>query len=237
MRFMLPAALANLRDDSCFTVGLTHTQGEVEVWPTATFKDESRLYGEPIRFTVVEKSPTLPWTDIVFDEKDFGRVKNGTKPHTGIDVMAVVDTEIRSAGRGVVHSYTSASASAFGALNPDKSGPAIWITYQDKDGQLYYLLYGHIASSYTGTTSYSITLKAGSTVEDGQVIGKVAPFSNSGKRADHLHIGVYKPLKKTNGTYYGPPTSGWGYGTISRSPEGEFISPNTFFGTVRLKVN
>lgn len=219
---------------------VTHTSGEVSFQPSFTVSvGTQRLYSNKFIFrALTEKLPTIPFQGMSGKDSDFGTSKNGGT-HTGIDHSGAVGTEIQSVGKGRVHSYTGAYSDGFGALNPRKNGPVIFIEYRTSANEPIYVIYGHISTTYKDTyptLTYTQSLSGGTWVSDGQVIGKIAPFYNSGISQPHLHMGVFKPKKKADGKYYGLPSSGWGYGTLSRT-EGDFLNPNTFLTSTKLKTN
>ncbi|MDP1884800.1 MAG: hypothetical protein Q8L10_05585 [Candidatus Moranbacteria bacterium] len=169
-------------------------------------------------------------------------------PHNGIDYNSDLIPEIKSVGKGIVHEYTKVDASGFGAIDPDpsewKDGPAIWIKHMLSTGEPIYVLYGHSASSWddqsTGSgndfvfnCTYAINLQPGDIVNAGSTIGYSAPFYNGGDFQPHLHLSVFKPNQKPDGSYYGPPSSGWGYSELSLDT-GDFINPEDFFANYYL---
>ena len=223
-----------------FTITATFSSGTVSFYPVIIVPSKSiKWSGEPIKITAIptSQSPVRPFSNMSGSRSDFGASKNGGT-HTGIDYTAVLSTGIVSVGRGKVHSYTGASHEGFGALNPQKNGSCIWIEYRLDSGEPIYVLFGHIANSWVDkypSLAYTLNLRAGDWVNSGQSIANVAPFYNSGKIAQHLHLGVFKPKKKADGSYYGLPSTGWGYGTTSRT-EGDFLNPEDFFN-YKLKIS
>jgi murein DD-endopeptidase MepM/ murein hydrolase activator NlpD len=170
-----------------------------------------------------------------------------SKPHNGIDYTSDLGNSIKSAGNGVVYFYTKPDAGRFGSINPDGLGPAIWIRYKLATGEPIYVLYGHSASSYVDKSSgsgknfkfnckYTINLSSGSTVRTGDTIAKTTPYYLNGKPAQHLHVSVFKPDRKRDGSYYGPPSSNWGYSDI-RVNEGTYINPEEFFTNSQYKLS
>lgn len=168
------------------------------------------------------------------------------KPHNGTDYVSGLGSPIKSVGKGVVHFYTKPNAGRFGSVNPDGAGPAIWVRYKLATGEPIYVLYGHCASSYVDQSKgsgksfkfnvkYTLNLAAGGVVEAGAQIAKTAPYYNGGKPANHLHVSVFKPARRKNGTYYDPPTSGWGYSDISVA-EGAYVNPEDFFTKSQYKL-
>jgi hypothetical protein len=140
---------------------------------------------------------------------------------------------------GVIHRFTKPDAGAFGSINPDKQGPAIWVRYTLANGTPIYVLYGHTAASWVDNTAitnkkfifdckYTTGWKTGNTVDADTVIGLTAPFYLNQEATPHLHVGIFKPNNTCKGNYCEPPLKGWGYGDIV-VPEGEFIDPEVFF--------
>ncbi len=189
-------------------------------------------------------SPVLPVNgDIALDYKAYTTWRPVT-PHNGIDYSSNLSNIIKAAGKGIVHSYTKVDASSFGAIGPDMDGPAIWIRHMLSSGEPVYILYGHTASSWVDNSyydggnfffncSYTISLQTGYEVNAGDTIGYSAPFYHSGELQTHLHLSVFKPKKKEDGTYYGPPNSGWGYSDLTL-PTGNYIDPKVFFSNYHL---
>ena len=72
----------------------------------------------------------------------------------------------------------------------------------------------------------------------------IAPFYLFGKHAEHIHVTVFIPAMKEDGTYYGPPSGGWGYSpsmALSTDKDlrkygtkGVFVDPEVFFTEYRL---
>jgi len=160
-------------------------------------------------------------------------------PHNGVDYNSGLGDEVKSVAKGIVHSFTKPNARRFGSIDPSGKGPAIWVKYKMATGEPIYVLYGHTATSWDDTSlwakkrfkfncTYSINLKSGDIVGTGESIGYTAPFYNGGSHAEHLHISVFKPRQKQDGTYAGPPSSGWGYSKMSM-PSGDYIDPKVFF--------
>lgn len=175
---------------------------------------------------------------------DFVSWRKGV-PHNGIDYDSSLHDEVKSVGSGIVHRFTETDASSFGAIDPDKKGPAIWVRYKLATGAPIYVLYGHTATSWhdssTGlgtkkfkfNVSYSIKWTACDKIQTGETVGFSAPFYHSGTNQEHLHFSVFKPKQMSDGTYYGPPSSGWGYSKLSL-PTGDYIDPKTFFAEYYL---
>lgn len=172
-----------------------------------------------------------------------------TKPHNGIDYVSTLSNTIPTVGpNGNIHSYTSVTASAFGSINPDYAGPAIWAQHTLATGQPVYVLYGHTASSWVDKTqlatktlafkfncTYTLTWRSGDAIKNGAVMGRSAPYYNAGKPAQHLHLSVFLPNKTCNNAYCGPPRDGWGYSDIILST-GTFIDPEMFFSNPAYKL-
>jgi hypothetical protein len=164
----------------------------------------------------------------------------GGKRHTGIDYTSALSATVVSVGTGVIHSYTKTNAGSFGSINPNGNGPAIWVRYTLLTGAPIYILYGHTADSWSDTSytdshgnfhfscSYQINWRSGDTVAVNTPIGKTAVFYNGGDPEPHLHLGCFLPKQAPNGSYYGPPSNGWGYGPINLTT-GDWIDPEEFY--------
>ncbi len=170
-------------------------------------------------------------------------------PHNGIDYSSNLSDEVKSVGTGIVHRFTEPNASRFGSIDPDGRGPAIWVRYKLSTGEPIYVLYGHTATSWNDLSSwlkrkfnfncsYSIKWKAGDKIATGEQVGLSAPFYHSGSHQEHLHLSVFKPKQKSDGTYYGPPSTGWGYSPLDLTTKndlnkygalGSYIDPDDFF--------
>jgi hypothetical protein len=161
-----------------------------------------------------------------------------SKPHNGIDYVSSLGNQIKNVGTGLVYSYTKPNANRFGSINPDGNGPAVWLRYKLASGEPIYVLYGHSASSYNDSSTgsgrnfrfnctYVIDWRSNNLVTGGINFLKTAPFYNGGRPAPHLHLSVFKPKRKSDGSYYGPPSSGWGYSDINLT-EGTYINPEDF---------
>lgn len=173
---------------------------------------------------------------------DYGvHVSWAVLPHNGVDYSSNLSDEVKSVGKGIVHSYTKPDARWFGSINPDGRdgrGPAIWVRYKLETGEPIYVLYGHTATSWNDISAwskrrfkfncaYSIEWQPGDIITTGEQVGLSAPFYHSGIHQEHLHMSVFKPKKMHNGNYYGPPSSGWGYSELSL-PTGDYIDPKIF---------
>ncbi len=165
-------------------------------------------------------------------------------PHNGIDYDSNLSDEVKSVGTGVIYPYTKPNAGRFGSIDPDGKGPAIWVRYKLSTGEPIYVLYGHTASSWVDSSkwiknkfkfncTYYIDWNAGDIVNSNTVIGYSASFYHSGTHQEHLHLSVFKPKKKKDGSYYGPPSSGWGYSNVNL-PTGTYVDPEVFFTQYKL---
>ncbi|GAB2584944.1 hypothetical protein GCM10027190_37500 [Spirosoma areae] len=210
----------------------TFPGGSYDLWPVIYLpKSGKKLFSNPVRVTAVNNLPSKPLNEMTQVLGFNVYANNGT--HVGIDYKSDVGTSIKSVGRGRVHSYSGPSFGGFGALNPTKNGPCLWIEYRLTNGSPVYVLYGHNADTWKDnypTLTYTVNLRSGDWVNAGQVIAKTAPFYNSGKYAPHLHLGVFKPKKGSL------PSGNWGYGSVSRA-EGDFIDPAVFFSSYQLASN
>lgn len=172
------------------------------------------------------------------------KVSWASKPHNGIDYRSNLWNTVTSVGPGALHFFTKPDADRFGSINPDGRGPAIWQKCLLSTGEPIYILYGHTADSWndrstgTGKTfKFNCTYKVkapGTDLGAGVSVGQTAPVYNGGVAQPHLHLSVFKPKKDKNGVYYGPPSNGWGYSDIVL-PTGEFINPEIFFKSYKLK--
>jgi len=108
--------------------------------------------------------------------------------HLGIDIETPAETEVLSAGRGVVV-YSKLHAGEFspdGKITKRNWGGIIIIAHKNpKNKQIFYSLYGHLGKRY---------VKKGDPVEIGEVIGKVGKAmteSNGIWKDEHLHFAFY----------------------------------------------
>lgn len=98
--------------------------------------------------------------------------------HLGIDYGNEAGTPVQAILDGTV--VLSAELNGFGSLNPSTKGGCIIIKHQDKNGNPFLAIYGHLKRA----------VEVGSSVTNGQEIGKLTPFTNSGAPCAHLHFGI-----------------------------------------------
>lgn len=225
--------------------------------------DEVRIYNRALSESEIQELYTgvhlpikpVPSVGIGIPALDYGvPVSWASFPHNGIDYSSSLSDEVKSVGTGIVHSYTKPDASRFGSITPDGRGPAIWVRYKLANGEPIYVVYGHTATSwndlsswskkkFTFNCSYSIEWRVDNKIMAGEQVGFSAPFYHSGTHQEHLHLSVFKPKQKSDGTYYGPPSSGWGYSPLELSTKndllkygalGSYINPDTFFSEYYL---
>ena len=107
-----------------------------------------------------------PVSGYVTSEFDPGNIPNGVAPHYGIDLVAPVDTPLRSAGRGVVQNVGW----------DDDLGNYVEIRH----GFGYVTIYGHCSRLY---------VQAGDRVDAGQ---EIATLGGTGRAsAPHLHFEIW----------------------------------------------
>jgi len=187
----------------------------------------------------------VPSVEIGNPALDYGvSVSWATLPHNGIDYSSNLNDEVKSVGTGIVHRYTKATASRFGSISPDGRGPAIWVRYKLVSGEPVYVLYGHTATTWSDASTvvrkrfnfnclYKIKWSPGDRINTGEAVGLSAPFYHSGVHQEHLHLSVFMPNRKKDGSYYEPPSSGWGYSNLNVR-EGNYINPKEFFNSYYL---
>ncbi|MHC1742725.1 MAG: DUF362 domain-containing protein [Syntrophobacteraceae bacterium] len=170
----------------------------------------------------------------------FGASVSGMRsPHHGADYASAVWEQVNGAGTGVIHRLTGARASGLGSIRPNGAGPGIWIRYKLANGEPVYVLYAHAATEWADSSvgagtkafrfrcTYAIKWQPGDIVQ-GEPLGLIAPFYNAKNLDAHLHVSVFKPGRDKRGTFYGPPSGGWEYGSaVVRT--GTFIDPEEFF--------
>jgi murein DD-endopeptidase MepM/ murein hydrolase activator NlpD len=108
--------------------------------------------------------------------------------HLGVDIGSPAETEVVSAGRGVVV-YSKLHPGEFSPeekiLKRNWGGIVIIAHKNTKDKQIFYSLYGHLGRRY---------VKKGDNVEIGELIGKVGKSmteSNGIWKEEHLHFAIY----------------------------------------------
>lgn len=157
----------------------------------------------------------------------------GTKTsHVALDIRGDVSTPIFAPAAGVVVDYTRAVAGGFGSYNPDQPGPVIFLKVSEANGAPGYFCLGHAATSWIDNTTLSpwrfqttyTVPTIGSKYAAGDRIAFIAPYWNGGKPAAHLHLCYFKPARKPDGSYHGPPSSNWGYGPAYLST-GSWLNP------------
>jgi murein DD-endopeptidase MepM/ murein hydrolase activator NlpD len=114
------------------------------------------------------------------------------KYHIATDHKADIGTEVRSIlGNGIVV-YAKQNTSAYGSLSPDSPGGAVVIQYANKNGDPFYVLYGHITIDNAILAAY----KSKSTIyiEKGQIVGTISSFYNAGELLPHLHFAISTSL-------------------------------------------
>lgn len=132
--------------------------------------------------------------------RKFGMTKDGF--HVGTDLNCPLGTVVRAMAGGTVMEQTG-QHSGYGALHPNKSGGVIFIKHTRTISQ-----YGHV---YIDPKVIS-----GKTVEEGQIIGTIAPFKNGGVLLPHLHFGIWEGLSL--------PPNHWGYVKDS-AHKGHWVNP------------
>lgn len=138
----------------------------------------------------------------------FGWIKRISKFHLGSDINCPMDTPVMAMAPGVVTDQ-SGQYGGYGTYNSDgtsKPGGVLFIKHSKTISQ-----YGHIR--------IDPKIKPGDTVEEGQIIGSIAPFWGDGLFLPHLHFGIWKSLT--------PPPKPWGYVAGARN-SGHWIDPLTW---------
>jgi murein DD-endopeptidase MepM/ murein hydrolase activator NlpD len=114
----------------------------------------------------------------------FGRMYDGYI-HVGHDFDQPLNTLVHSIDDGGVITDI-AFLNGFGSLNPSSKGYCIFVKYEK-----YFAIYGHIITG----------LKVGAKVNQGDVIGKIAPFYNGRDFLPHMHMGIWLSDKTPEAPY------------------------------------
>ena len=126
----------------------------------------SRL-GEAAGVIMTPPPDVWPVDGYVTDEYNAGNLANGVAPHYGIDLVAPVDSPVRSAGRGIVQNVGW----------DDDLGNYVEIRH----GFGYVTIYGHCSRLY---------VRAGDRVDAGQ---EIAALGGTGRvSAPHLHFEIWR---------------------------------------------
>jgi murein DD-endopeptidase MepM/ murein hydrolase activator NlpD len=132
--------------------------------------------------------------------RSFGYRLDG-KYHNGHDYNCPLNSYVHSICPGKV--IFSDIIDGFGGLNPRKPGGVTIIQHCDKNGYIFTALYGHI----------KLFRKAGEILQEGDIVGIIAEFTNDGMLLPHLHFAIHKGEEL--------PPKPWGY----VSTLGKWINP------------
>jgi len=113
---------------------------------------------------------------------------NGRTVHLGIDVCVPEGTPVFSVLPGRVHSFADNDAVC-------DYGPTI-IMEHELDGEIFYLLYGHLSRS-------SLNITVGQAFNAGQQIGTIGSREENGNWFTHLHFQLINDLQGNSGDYPG----------------------------------
>jgi murein DD-endopeptidase MepM/ murein hydrolase activator NlpD len=126
-----------------------------------------------------------PYSDGFHCGKDYGCDE-------GSEVYAVCDGEIALAGQYM----------GYGSLNPATYGGCVWIKHTTSDGKVFYGTYGHL------TIDPNILNGSKTLISMGDVIGRVAHFTNAGTVLPHCHFGIWNSSEPF-------PNNHWGYTPVN----------------------
>ena len=166
--------------------------GEYEEITVTTYEATSNSYWWPVGSaetnTVGESIFANGDPEVVYITSNFGYrldpLGRGRKFHSGVDIAGGVEGQVNiiAAKDGIVV-YPTASVSnncpSSDSLSPCGGGYGNYVIIQHGDGN--YTLYAHLYHN-------SITVKAGDSVKQGQVIGKMGSSGNS--TGNHLHFEI-----------------------------------------------
>lgn len=118
------------------------------------------------------------------------------KLHAGVDMKTDAGTPVVSILDGKVI-MASNDYSGYGA--DGGKGGAVVVQHINKNGQIFYALYGHL----------NVSVVVGQTVQRGQQLGTIRIYSWNGTRMDHLHFGINTITATVTGYAVNPSESGF----------------------------